>query len=337
MRLSWPKRWQKKTHLSRELLLYSPKDFFISLLLYAASVFVCLILRHFDTSKATSYVAMIFLLDVFLTAFFTDGFLFSLLDAVLGVLSVDYIFTEPYWHISFTLSGVPVTFLVMMTISILTGILTSRAKQLDAVSREAEREKLYAGLLRAVSHDIRTPLTGIVGATNVLLEQEETITPAQRHELIQSANQEAQWLIRIVENLLSITRIGAENACVTKTPEAARRSSRARSPSSAAAGRRSMSPSTCRTSFCSCRWTRCSSSRCSRTCSKTPRSTARRPRISISRSRESTARHASPSPITAWDCRRSCRRASSTAISAHRSRGTSAATWASVSPPVRRL
>ena len=90
MRLSWPKRWQKKTHLSRELLLYSPKDFFISLLLYAASVFVCLILRHFDTSKATSYVAMIFLLDVFLTAFFTDGFLFSLLDAVLGVLSVDY-------------------------------------------------------------------------------------------------------------------------------------------------------------------------------------------------------------------------------------------------------
>ena len=221
MRLSWPKRWQKKTHLSRELLLYSPKDFFISFLLYAASVFVCLILRHFDTSKATSYVAMIFLLDVFLTAFFTDGFLFSLLDAVLGVLSVDYIFTEPYWHISFTLSGVPVTFLVMMTISILTGILTSRAKQLDAVSREAEREKLYAGLLRAVSHDIRTPLTGIVGATNVLLEQEETITPAQRHELLQSANQEAQWLIRIVENLLSITRIGAENACVTKTPEAA--------------------------------------------------------------------------------------------------------------------
>ena len=109
----------------------------------------------------------------------------------------------------------------MMTISILTGILTSRAKQLDAVSREAEREKLYAGLLRAVSHDIRTPLTGIVGATNVLLEQEETITPAQRHELLQSANQEAQWLIRIVENLLSITRIGAENACVTKTPEAA--------------------------------------------------------------------------------------------------------------------
>lgn len=72
-----------------------------------------------------------------------------------------------------------------------------------------------------MSHDIRTPLTGIVGATNVLLEQEETITPAQRHELIQSANQEAQWLIRIVENLLSITRIGAENACVTKTPEAA--------------------------------------------------------------------------------------------------------------------
>ena len=44
MRLSWPKRWQKKTHLSRELLLYSPKDFFISLLLYAASVLIEMII-----------------------------------------------------------------------------------------------------------------------------------------------------------------------------------------------------------------------------------------------------------------------------------------------------
>lgn len=337
MRLSWPKRWQKKTHLSRELLLYSPKDFFISLLLYAASVFVCLILRHFDTSKATSYVAMIFLLDVFLTAFFTDGFLFSLLDAVLGVLSVDYTLPEPYWHISFTLSGVPVTFLVMMTISILTGILTSRASSLmPSRARRSAKSSMPAPARRVA----RYPHTAdrIVGATNVLLEQEETITPAQRHELIQSANQEAQWLIRIVENLLSITRIGAENACVTKTPEAAEEviegavaKFRRRWPAI------DVSVHLPDEFLLRGRWTRCSSSRCSRTCSKTPRSTARRPRISISRSRESTARHASPSPITAWDCRRSCRRASSTAISAHRSRGTSAATWASVSPPVRRL
>ena len=76
--------------------------------------------------------------------------------------------------------------------------------------------------VKSIAHDIRTPLTGIVGATNVLLEQDDTLTPQQRRELLKNANEDAQWLIHIVENLLSITRIGAgEDAQVTKTPEAA--------------------------------------------------------------------------------------------------------------------
>ena len=164
---------------------------------------------------------MIFLLDVFLTALLTEGFFFSLIISIFAVLSVDYIFTPPYWNVSFTLSGFPLTFLVTMTISVVTGIVTSRAKQMDEVRREAELERMHGNLLRAVSHDIRTPLTGIVGATNVLLEQENTLTPEQRHELIRNANEEAQWLIRIVENLLSITRMGGDEAKVNKTPEAA--------------------------------------------------------------------------------------------------------------------
>ena len=110
----------------------------------------------------------------------------------------------------------------MMTISVLTAAVTSRAKQTETVRREAEREKMYADLLRAVSHDIRTPLTGIVGATNVLLEQDGELTQEQRQQLLRSTNEDAQWLIRIVENLLSITRIhNSEEARVKKAPEAA--------------------------------------------------------------------------------------------------------------------
>ena len=45
--------------------------------------------------------------------------------------------------------------------------------------REAELERMHGNLLRAVSHDIRTPLTGIVGATNVLLEQDGELTQEQ--------------------------------------------------------------------------------------------------------------------------------------------------------------
>lgn len=221
--IRWPDEWLKRTRLFRtDLLSYSGKDFIVSVSLYLISVGFCLVLRNFDPNNGTSYVSMIFLLDVFLTALLTDGFFFSLTIAVFAVLSVDYIFTPPFWEVSFTLAGFPLTFLVMMTICVATGIVTSRAKKVSEMEREAEREKIHSNLLRAVSHDIRTPLTGIVGATNVLLEQDDVLTPQQRRELLKNANEEAQWLIHIVENLLSITRIGAgEDAQVTKTPEAA--------------------------------------------------------------------------------------------------------------------
>ena len=221
--IRWPDEWLKRTRLFRtDLLSYSGKDFIVSVSLYLISVVFCLVLRNFDPNNDTSYVSMIFLLDVFLTAMLTDGFFFSLTIAVFAVLSVDYIFTPPFWEVSFTLAGFPLTFLVMMTICVATGIVTSRAKKVSEMEREAEREKIHSNLLRAVSHDIRTPLTGIVGATNVLLEQDDTLTPQQRRELLKNANEEAQWPIHIVENLLSITRIGAgEDARVTKTPEAA--------------------------------------------------------------------------------------------------------------------
>ena len=200
---------------------FSGMDVLKALGLYLAAVMCCLLLRSFDMHNDTSYVAMIFLLDVFLTAYWTDGYLLGIIMAVVGVFSVDIIFTYPFWHISFTLTGFPLTFLVMMTISILTATVTSRAKQTEQVRREADREKMYADLLRAVSHDIRTPLTGIVGATNVLLEQEDELTHGQREQLLRSTNEDAQWLIRIVENLLSITRISSEEAKVKKAPEAA--------------------------------------------------------------------------------------------------------------------
>ena len=212
-------RWQRFSRAAG--LRFTGKDVLLAAAMYLAAVMGCLLLRSFDPHNDTSYVAMVFLLDVFLTAYWTSGYLLGVIVAVVGVFSVDIIFTYPFWHISFTLTGFPLTFLVMMTISILTATVTSRAKQTEAIRREAEREKMYADLLRAVSHDIRTPLTGIVGATNVLLEQENTLTPEQRHELIRNANEEAQWLIRIVENLLSITRIGGDEAKVNKTPEAA--------------------------------------------------------------------------------------------------------------------
>jgi len=218
---TWPKEWLKKTTLSKGLLVYTSRDFVVSAALFLTAVVLCMVIRHFDPENDSSYVAMIFLLDVFLTALLTDGFLFSIFCAVLAVLCVDYIFTEPYWEPSFTLAGFPVTFVVMMTITIVTGILTSGAKQRTQMLREAQKEKTRGNLLRAVSHDLRTPLTSIVGATNVLLEDRQQLSEEQQVKLLTDVNEEAQWLVRMVENLLSVTRIGDDTGSIRKTPEAA--------------------------------------------------------------------------------------------------------------------
>ena len=216
--LPWPASWTKKWTIAPEITL-SLRDLVVALVAFLAASVLCLMLRGMDPNNDTSYVAVIFLLDVFLTAFLTDGYLLGILSAVLSVLAVDYAFTAPYWKVSFVITGFPLTFLVMMFISVSTSMITSRARRVAAMGREAERQQTYANLLRAVSHDIRTPLTGIVGATAALLEEDQ-LSAEQRRALLTDANEDAQWLIRVVENLLSITRLGPESATLDMSLEA---------------------------------------------------------------------------------------------------------------------
>ena len=77
---------------------------------------------------------------------------------------------------------------------------------------EAEKEKMRGNLLRAVSHDIRTPLTAIVGGIDAILENGEKLSPETRTSLLENMRDESNWLIGVVENLLSVTRMsGASN------------------------------------------------------------------------------------------------------------------------------
>ena len=86
---------------------------------------------------------------------------------------------------------------------------------------EAEKEKMRTNLLRSVSHDLRTPLTSIIGASSAILENKDLISPETHDKLIGDIHGEAEWLIRMVENLLTVTRISPGPAKVKKQPEAA--------------------------------------------------------------------------------------------------------------------
>ena len=86
---------------------------------------------------------------------------------------------------------------------------------------EAEKEKMRGNLLRAISHDLRTPLSGILGASSAIRENGKNLDQATRDKLIADIQEESQWLIRMVENLLSVTRINEGKTKVAKNPEAA--------------------------------------------------------------------------------------------------------------------
>jgi two-component system sensor histidine kinase KdpD len=86
---------------------------------------------------------------------------------------------------------------------------------------ESEKEKMRSNLLRAISHDLRTPLTGILGASSAILENNDMLDSQTKNKLLLNIKDDSQWLIRMVENLLSVTRINEDTANVTKTPEAA--------------------------------------------------------------------------------------------------------------------
>ncbi|UWG95650.1 sensor histidine kinase KdpD [Dehalobacter sp. DCM] len=86
---------------------------------------------------------------------------------------------------------------------------------------EAEKEKMRSNLLRAISHDLRTPLTGILGASSVILESSESLDKPTQHQLLVNIKEDSQWLIRMVENLLSVTRIKEGTMNVAMTDEAA--------------------------------------------------------------------------------------------------------------------
>ena len=196
----------------------SRRDFLITAVILCCAVVLCYFLQLAGVIEGSA--PPVFVLAVLLISRLTAGYLYGLIAVALGVVCVNFIFTYPYGAFNLTLSGYPLTFFTLMMVSIITCTLTAQAKRQAKLLAENEREKMRADLLRSVSHDIRTPLTSIVGSASVLLDDPSLFSKEQQALLV-SIREESQWLVQVVENLLSITRMGEDPARITKEPEAA--------------------------------------------------------------------------------------------------------------------
>lgn len=199
------------------------RDFLIFLSVFIVTTAIALALREVVEKNYDTNMAIFYILGIILVARYTDGYVWGALFDVLSILSVNYFFTYPYQGFNLTIEGYPVTFASMLVIYLITSAMTTNMKKQSMILAkqekqlmEAQKEKMRANLLRAISHDLRTPLTGIIGNSESYLRMEGSMTDDEKRTIVENIENDASWLLNMVENLLSVTRINNTTAKVTK-------------------------------------------------------------------------------------------------------------------------
>ena len=146
-------------------------------LLSVGIFFVAIVLSIlFQKLKVEEHITTVIVFAVFLISLLTDGCIYGIVSAVGGMLAVNYAFTYPYFALNFNVPVNLISAIIMTAISVLTGTLTTKIKDYEAEKAESERERMRAGLLRAVSHDLRTPLATIYSASSTLRNKKQMLT-----------------------------------------------------------------------------------------------------------------------------------------------------------------
>ena len=171
------------------------------------------LVEQFDTMTMTP---MVFVLGVFLVSWRTQGYFWGIAASLISVLAVNWAFTYPYWAFDLISPECISAAVVMLIVATMTGTLTTRLKKQEKLKAEAEKERMRGNLLRAVSHDLRTPLTSIYGACSAMIENYDHISREKQLKMLTDVRSDAQWLTRMVENLLSVTRIDADTVRLAK-------------------------------------------------------------------------------------------------------------------------
>lgn len=177
--------------------------------LLAAAAVCFLFSRIYDDNNP--FATPVFILAVALTARFTRGYCWGVISSVVAVFAVNTFFTYPFGEFTLSLEGYPLNFFCMLAVSVIISALTTRVIRQEQYKSEMEVEKMRANLLRCVSHDLRTPLAAISGACGALAGQ-DALPKEERDALLAGIDKDAQWLIRVTENLLSVTRFSDGHA-----------------------------------------------------------------------------------------------------------------------------
>lgn len=171
-------------------------------------------------------LAMVHLLGIVLVAMRCSVPL-SLATAALGVVSFDFFFIPPRHELVWADAKNSLTFGAMLIVALVVSVLNSRLRRTahlaEAVRRselEAEAERVRSSILSSISHDLKTPLASIIAAGTTLLDRRQKLSEAELRELLGAIVSQSERLERVIQNLLSVTRLESPTIDLRRSSEA---------------------------------------------------------------------------------------------------------------------
>lgn len=157
-------------------------------------------------------VAMVYLLGVVLVALrFSLGP--AIAAAIASVACLDFIFVPPFGTLKVDDVQYLLTFVIMVAVAVIIARLVAGIRRESAARNalvvEAEGERLRSTLLASISHDLRTPLAVMAGASSSLVEGGDRLPPADRDALARSIFDQASRMSEHVAKILQMTRLEA--------------------------------------------------------------------------------------------------------------------------------
>lgn len=171
------------------------------------AVLGCFILKDVFNYKI---VALILLMLVSIHAMFFS-IKPTILSAILSALTWNFLFIPPIFTFHISNPEDLLLFIMYFAVALINAVLQFKLKKIEKKAREKEEKEktfhLYNTLLNSLSHELRTPISTIIGSTDILKEYEEKISVENKHLLIQEIQIAGLKLNHHVENLLNMSRL----------------------------------------------------------------------------------------------------------------------------------
>jgi two-component system, OmpR family, sensor histidine kinase KdpD len=173
-------------------------------------LFITLISFFSVTFTGHQVVALILLMVVSLLAMVFE-ITPVLLAAALSALLWNFLFIPPTYTVTINTTEDALLFLMYFVVAMLNAVLTSRIRRAESKAREREGKeatiKLYNTLLNSLSHELRTPISTIIGAVDTLKDNRTLLSNESKDELLHEIDIASIRLNRQVENLLNMSRL----------------------------------------------------------------------------------------------------------------------------------